>query len=301
MLELVLAEMATLNPVATVEFFSTAGVIALLTLASLEIVLGIDNVIFIAILTGRLPEERQGRVRSIGLLLAMVMRLILLALAWLVMKLQSPLFELPLLTEHVFDPGTGTMVEGPIGISGKDLVLLIGGLFLIAKATYEIHHLVEGAGHGHIRHDGPSGAAGPGGHGATARTGPGGRKVGVAGIITQILLLDLVFSLDSVITAVGMTTNYWIMSTAVVIAVGVMLFFAGPIGRFVARHPSMKTLALAFLVLIGVLLVADGLHQHLGRGYVYFAMVFALVVELINLKIGARRSTSMVQPDAHGA
>lgn len=267
---LTFAETAVAVPGEAVAFFSVAGLIALVTLASLEIVLGIDNVIFIAILTGRLPEEKQGKVRTIGLLLAMLMRLVLLALAWLVMKLQTPLFDLPFLTERVLDPVTQAMVEQPIGISGKDLVLLIGGLFLIAKATYEIHHLVEG------EHDHP---------GVKTK-----KKVSVATILTQILLLDLVFSLDSVITAVGMTTNYWIMSTAVVAAVAVMLFFAGPIANFVSRHPSMKTLALAFLVLIGVLLVADGLHQHLGRGYVYFAMAFALIVELINIKSGTRRA-----------
>ncbi|GAB4384730.1 MAG: TerC family protein [Phycisphaerales bacterium] len=302
MIELVLAGAAVLEPDASgVSLFSMSGLMALITLSALEIVLGIDNVIFIAILTGRLAERHQGRVRTIGLLLAMVMRLILLALAWLVMKLQTPLFELPVLTEHVFDPGAGAMVDRPIGISGKDLVLLIGGLFLIAKATYEIHHLVEGAG------DTPAGQSGVdrsggGAHRAFERR-PGRARVSVAGIITQILLLDVVFSLDSVITAVGMTTNYWIMSGAVVIAVSVMLIFAGPIGRFVARHPSMKTLALAFLVLIGVLLVADGLHRHLGRGYVYFAMAFALAVELINLKIGARRSAAAqapARPEAHG-
>ncbi len=271
MLELLtLAETAVASPGETVAFFSAAGLIALVTLASLEIVLGIDNVIFIAILTGRLPEEKQGRVRTIGLLLAMVMRLVLLALAWLVMKLQTPLFNLPFLSEHVLDPATNAMMEQPIGISGKDLVLLIGGLFLIAKATYEIHHLVEGD----EEHAGVKAK----------------KKAKVSTILTQILVLDLVFSLDSVITAVGMTTNYWTMSTAVVAAVAVMLFFAGPIANFVARHPSMKTLALAFLVLIGVLLVADGLHQHLGRGYVYFAMAFALIVELINIKSGARRA-----------
>lgn len=267
---------AAAAPGHAVAFFSTAGLIALVTLASLEIVLGIDNVIFIAILTGRLPAEKRGRVRTIGLLLAMVMRLALLALAWLVMKLQTALFHLPFLTGHVLDPATKTMVEQPIGITGKDLVLLIGGLFLIAKATYEIHHLVEGD------HE----------HPGVKRI----ERVSVGAILTQILMLDLVFSLDSVITAVGMTTNYGIMSTAVVIAVGVMLFFAGPIGNFVARHPSMKTLALAFLVLIGVLLVADGLHQHLGRGYVYFAMAFSLVVELINLKAGARRALAHEVP-----
>ncbi len=263
----------------TVAFWSMTGLIALGTLTMLEIVLGIDNVIFIAILSGRLPEEQQARTRTIGLLGAMIMRLVLLALAWLVMKLQKPLFELPFLTEQVTNPETHEVTTIPIGISGKDLLLLVGGLFLIAKATYEIHHLVEN--NNHEKSD-----------------GVGKKVVTVAAVLTQVLLLDLVFSLDSVITAVGMTSNYWIMATAVIIAVTVMMVFAGPIARFVEKHPSLKTLALAFLVLIGVLLVADGLHQHLSRGYVYFAMAFALGVELINLKAGARRKVARASHSA---
>jgi len=253
-----------------VAFFSAAGLAAVGTLTLLEIVLGVDNVIFIAILTGRLPEEKRARTRTIGLIGAMVMRLVLLALAWLVMKLETPLFDLPLITEHATDPETGAAIDIPVGISGKDLLLLVGGLFLIAKATYEIHHLVDPDTHSTDRVKRKKAAT-------------------VASVLAQILLLDLVFSLDSVITAVGMTDNYWIMSTAVVVAVGVMMAFAGPIARFVEKHPSIKTLALAFLVLIGVLLVADGLHQHFSRGYVYFAMAFSLSVELINIKAGARR------------
>jgi predicted tellurium resistance membrane protein TerC len=249
-----------------VAFWSLTGLMALGTLTILEIVLGVDNVVFIAILTERLPEHKQARTRTLGLLLAMVMRLVLLAGAFLVMKLQTPLFDLPFLTEHGSDPPV------PIAVSGKDLLLLVGGLFLIAKATWEIHHAVDAAGE-------------RGGH----SPGPVAK---VAAVLTQIVLLDIVFSLDSVITAVGMTSNYWIMATAVAAAVGVMMCFAGPIARFVKRHPSVKTLALAFLVLIGVLLVADGLHQHLSRGYVYFAMAFALGVEMINLKIGARVKAS---------
>lgn len=241
----------------------TGVVMALVTLTALEIVLGIDNVIFIAILADKLPESQRGRVRTIGLLLAMVMRLVLLALAWLVMKLESALFTLPW-------PGR----EDGMPMSGKDLVLLFGGLFLIAKATFEIHHMVAGAGE----------------HAGDPHARPGLKKAAATfgTVLVQILLLDLVFSLDSVITAVGMTKNYWVMSTAVIVAVGVMLVFAGPIGRFVGRHPSMKTLALAFLILIGVLLVAESMEQHLSRGYVYFAMAFALGVEMINLRAGAR-------------
>ncbi len=258
-----------------VEFFSVAGLMALLTLAMLEIVLGIDNVVFIAILSERLPEEKQARTRTIGLLIAAAMRLVLLALAWTIMKLQAPLFDLPLLTEAYVDAETGEAARRAIGISGKDLVLLLGGLFLIAKATWEIHHLIE---------DGGKNV-----HDAEARPGMGAKTATVGMVLAQILMLDLVFSLDSVITAVGMTTNYWIMSTAVVISVGVMITLAGPVSAFVKKHPTMKTLALAFLILIGVLLMADGLHQHLDRGYIYFAMVFALGVEIVNMKAGARR------------
>jgi len=245
---------------ADVAFFSTAGLIALLTLTTLEVVLGIDNVVFIAILAGRLPEDQQAKARTIGLLLAMVLRLILLALAFVIMKLTEPF----------------ATVLG-IEISGKSLILLGGGLFLIGKATIELHHMVEEGG---AHREDPD-----------VRPGLKKQAATMAGVLVQILMLDLVFSIDSVITAVGMTSNYWIMATAVVVAIAVMLIFAGPIARFVRQHPTMKTLALAFLVLIGVLLVAEGAGQHLPRGYIYFAMAFALVVELINMKAGHRRQT----------
>lgn len=244
-----------------VGFFTAAGLIALLTLTTLEIVLGIDNVVFIAILAGRLPEDKQAKARTIGLLLAMVMRLILLALAFLIMRLNEPFYTIP-------------WVE--IDLSGKSLILLAGGLFLIAKATMELHHMVEDGG---AHKDDPN-----------ARPGMGKKVATFGGVLVQILLLDLVFSIDSVITAVGMTSNYWIMATAVIIAIGVMIAFAGPIARFVQKHPTMKTLALAFLVLIGVLLVAEGAGQHLPRGYIYFAMAFALIVEIINMKAGHRKA-----------
>ncbi len=238
---------------ATVVFFSVAGMMALLTLTVLEIVLGIDNVVFIAILSDKLPKEQQARARSIGLLLAMVMRLILLGLAYWIVKLTEPWF-------HVLDRP----------ISGKSLLMLIGGLFLIFKAVLELHHLIEGDEE----------------HKNDPHTRPGMKKTAatMGQVLMQILLLDLVFSLDSVITAVGMTTNYYIMATAVVISIAVMLAFAGPIARFVNAHPSMKNLALAFLVLIGVLLVAEGIGEHFNRGYIYFAIVFAFVLELINMK-----------------
>ena len=257
-----LSDPAASATVQDVAFFSGAGLIALLTLTVLEIVLGVDNVVFIAILADKLPKEKQARVRTIGLLLAMVMRLILLALAYLIVQLTTPLF---------------TVMERDI--TGKSLLLIVGGLFLIGKATLEIHHLIESVEHGTAHEPDPE-----------KRAGMKRKTVTVVSVLTQVLLLDLVFSLDSVITAVGMTGNYWIMATAVVISIGVMLAFAGPIARFVNTHPTMKNLALSFLVLIGVLLVAEGIGQHFPRGYVYFAMAFAIGVELINMKTTRRRN-----------
>lgn len=234
--------------------FGTAeGWISLLTLSLMEIVLGIDNIIFISILAGKLPSAEQPRARSLGLMLALFMRLgLLFTISWM-MRLTRPLFE----------------VLGH-GISGRDLILLGGGLFLVAKATYEIHEKLE------VQHE-------------DQRTAGGG-KASFAAILIQILLLDIVFSLDSVITAVGMAPSIVIMMIAMVVAVGVMLIFAGPIGSFVEKHPTMKILALSFLLLIGVVLIADGLGQHISKGYIYFAMAFSLVVEMINLRV--RRSSS---------
>ena len=221
--------------------------IALLTLTGLEIVLGIDNVVFIAILTGRLPQQSQASARRTGLVMAMVMRIILLlAITWIMG-----------LTEDLFS------VLGH-GFSGRDLILLGGGLFLIGKATFEIHDKIEGDGD-HARR--------------------GGAARSVAWTIFQVMLLDLVFSLDSVITAVGMVEAVPVMIAAIVIAVGVMLVFAGAISRFIERHPTMKMLALSFLLLIGVVLVADSFAVHIAKGYIYFAMAFSLFVELLNLRI----------------
>jgi predicted tellurium resistance membrane protein TerC len=218
--------------------------IAFLTLTVLEIVLGIDNIIFISILAGKLPPEQQPRARTIGLALAMFTRIALLAsIAWIV-RLTAPLFEI-------------------VGqeISGRDLILLAGGLFLLYKATQEIHSKLEGEhGHGDTR------------AGAT-----------FGSVIVQILLLDVVFSLDSVITAVGMADDLGVMISAVVIAVGVMLVAAGPISRFVERHPTVKMLALSFLLLIGMSLVAESFGQHIPKGYIYFAMGFSIFVEMLNL------------------
>jgi predicted tellurium resistance membrane protein TerC len=228
-------------------FLTADGLIALVTLTLLEVVLGIDNVIFISILAGKLPANQQARARRIGLLAAMGMRiLLLLSIAWIV-RLTAPLFTLPL-------------VDRPI--SGRDLILIIGGMFLLFKATREIHEKLEGE-QGHV-------------NARVAAT--------MGAVITQIMLLDIVFSLDSVITAVGMADDLSIMVAAVVIAVGVMMFSAGPVSTFVDAHPTVKVLALSFLLLIGCSLVAEGFGVHIPKGYVYFALGFSVFVEMINLR-----------------
>jgi predicted tellurium resistance membrane protein TerC len=227
--------------------FSTESLIALLTLTALEIVLGIDNIVFISILTGKLPKAQQAGARRIGLLLAMGMRIaLLLAITW-VMGLTRTLFAV---ADHPFN--------------GRDLILLGGGLFLVAKATWEIHDKLEGGKH---------------------EDGKGRRAASYGSVLIQIMLLDIVFSLDSVITAVGMAQHIEIMVAAVVIAIGVMMVFAGPISSFVERHPTVKMLALSFLLLIGVMLIAEGFGQHVSKGYIYFAMAFSLFVELLNLRL----------------
>jgi predicted tellurium resistance membrane protein TerC len=223
--------------------------IALTTLTVLEIVLGIDNIVFISILAGKLPEDQQNKARLIGLGLAMVMRIGLLFSLSLIIRLTAPLFT----------------VLGQ-EISGRDLVLIIGGLFLLFKATREIHERLEGE-EGH----------------ASARVAPS-----LASVLVQIMLLDIVFSLDSVITAVGMAEDLGVMVAAVVIAVAFMMLFARPISEFVDRHPTVKMLALSFLLMIGLALVAEGLDQHIPKGYIYFAMAFSVMVEVLNLR--ARRA-----------
>ncbi|HET9854020.1 MAG TPA: TerC family protein [Methylomirabilota bacterium] len=224
---------------------TTDGLLALATLSAMEIVLGIDNVVFIAILVGRLPQARRELARRIGLILALGIRILLLfAISWM-MGLTAPLFTFGR------------------GFSGRDLILLGGGLFLIFKATLEIYNKVE-AGH----HEQTAAAA----------------RAAFAWVIFQILLLDIVFSLDSVITAVGMADDLGIMVTAMVIAMVVMLVSASAVSRFIDSHPSLKILALAFLLLIGVMLVAEGMGTHIEKGYIYFAMAFSLLVELINMR-----------------
>lgn len=249
--------------------FTADNLVALLTLTSLEIVLGIDNIVFIAILTGKLPPEQRPKARMIGLGIAMGARiLLLLTIGWL-MGLKEPLFHLVALEEAAWSPYAIRFSP-----SLKDLILLVGGLFLMGKATLEIHHKIEG---------GESAA----GHTPDPSRGISTGKVGAksfATIILQILAIDMVFSIDSVITAVGMAKDVTVMVIAVVIAVLVMMIFAGRVSAFIERHPTMKMLALSFLILIGVMLVADGFGEHIERGYIYFAMAFALVVEILNIR-----------------
>lgn len=230
--------------------------ISLVSLTLLEIVLGVDNIIFISILAAKLPHEQQDKARKVGLSLALITRILLLcSLAWIV-KLTAPLFHIPQL------PG----MEAPHPVSGRDLILLFGGLFLLAKATFEIHEKLEG------------------------EEGEKSRKVkaSFANIIFQILMLDIVFSLDSVITAVGMVKQLPVMVAAVTIALAFMLVFARRISEFIESHPTLKILALSFLLLVGFVLVMEGFHKEVPKGYIYFAMAFAVGVEIINLKMRAR-------------
>jgi len=225
--------------------------VALATLIILELVLGVDNIIFISILAGKLPKNDQPRARTTGIMLAVITRiLLLLSLSWII-SLEHPFFYLP------FFGGE------KIGISGHNLILIAGGLFLLGKSTYEIHEKLEGQ-------EGET----------SAKVSPN-----FVSVVVQIMLLDIVFSLDSVITAVGMSNEIVIMILAVIIAAFIMIFLSGPIGDFVERHPTVKMLALSFLLMIGLTLIAEGLHQHIPKGYVYFAMGFSVFVEMINLRV----------------
>ncbi|MBI4662930.1 MAG: TerC family protein [Verrucomicrobia bacterium] len=227
--------------------------ISLITLTLLEIVLGIDNIIFISILASKLPESQQPKARRLGLGLALITRVLLLVgLSW-VIQLDKPFF-----TEEIF--------SYTLAVSGRDVILILGGLFLLAKSTFEIHEKLEGE-------DGE----------VTKKLAPS-----FAGVIFQIMMLDIVFSLDSVITAVGMANVIWVMIAAVILAMIFMLMFVNHIGSFVERHPTIKMLALSFLILIGCMLVAEGFHKHVPKGYIYFAMAFAVAVEMLNIKMRAK-------------
>ena len=228
--------------------------IGLLTLTALEIVLGIDNIVFISIVAGRLPDKSQKKARLLGLALAMIMRvLLLLTLSW-IMRLTAPLFAI-----------------GNFAVSGRALILIAGGLFLLAKSTREIHHRIEGG----------------------DEHGTGAIRASFSAVLLQIVLLDAVFSLDSVITAVGMVDEIAVMVIAVILAVAVMMIFAEPISHFIDRHPTMKMLALSFLLLIGVNLIGEGVGFHIPKGYTYFAMGFSLLVEMLNLKVRKRKRSGL--------
>ncbi len=228
---------------------STEGLIAFLTLSILEIVLGIDNIIFISILTNKLPEDSRPKARFAGISLALVMRILMLfGITWII-KLTEPLF---------------TVLN--MALTGRDLVLIIGGLFLLAKSTSEIHHKMEA-------------------EESKEKEVKSLAKKSFASIIIQIALLDIVFSFDSILTAIGMTDQLLIMILAVIVSLAVMLVFAGKIAAFIEKHPTLQILALSFLILIGVMLIADGFHQHISKGYIYFAVSFSLLVEVINIRV----------------
>lgn len=230
------------------------SIIALVTLILLEVVLGLDNVIFISILSGRLPESQQKKARRLGLILAMFIRLgLLTVIAW-ILRLTEDIFNIPWFTGPEYE----------MGISGKDIILILGGLFLLYKSATEIYHKMEGE------------------EGDQAKSM---KAVSFNAVIFQILLLDIVFSVDSIITAVGMVEELWVMYTAVIVTVAIMLFAAEPISKFVNRHPAFKMLALSFLLLIGVSLIAEGFEVHIPKGYIYFSMAFALFVDVIQLKL----------------
>jgi len=252
------------------ELFTVDSLISLLTLTVLEIVLGIDNIVFISILSGKLPVEQQKKARRLGLALAMFIRiLLLLSISW-IMSLTNPLFNM----------GEWIGIQNPkwlemTAISGRDLILLLGGLFLIYKSTAEIHEKLEGEEH----------------------TDTKVKVIGFTATIIQILLLDIVFSLDSVITAVGMADHIEIMIAAVIIAVGVMLIASEGISNFVNKHPTVKMLALSFLLLIGVSLLAESFDQHIPKGYIYFAMAFSVFIEVLNLKMKKGKPVELKQKE----
>ncbi len=237
---------------------------ALLTLTFFEVVLGIDNIIFISIVSNRLPAEIRARTRNMGLLLAMGVRILLLLTITWVMRFTAPLFEVP---HWVSEDGS---------ISGRDLILIFGGMFLIAKSTREINHQTEGD-EEHLSGEG------------------GKRKVNVTGIIVQIILLDIIFSFDSILTAVGLTGEVIIMIIAVILSIGIMIIFSGRISHFIHKHPSMEVLALGFLILIGFMIFLEGLDRDIPKGYIYFAVVFSMLIEMVNIRVRNRRQRANQQ------
>jgi predicted tellurium resistance membrane protein TerC len=244
-----------------------AAWLGLLTLVALEIVLGIDNIVFISILAGKLPAHQQDKARKVGIALALITRILLLFSLSVIVRLTAPWFFVPI-------PGLSKEVAG---ISGRDLILIVGGLFLLAKSTHEIHGKLEGDEH--------------------AKTvGP---VVSFTSVIVQIALLDIVFSLDSVITAVGMVKELMVMVIAVVIAAAFMLFASGPISRFVDKHPTVKMLALSFLLLIGVTLIGEGFEVHIPKGFIYFAMAFSVLVEMLNLRVRSKAAPVALREPRH--
>lgn len=243
--------------------FASADVwLSLLTLTFLEIVLGVDNIIFVSIVANQLPEKERPRARNIGLMLAMGFRLILLLFIGWILSLNQPLFTVPFM-----------MHEGqPIGLSIKDLILIGGGVFLLYKSTQEIHHKLEGDEETHKA--------------AASST--------MSSVIFQICLVNIVFSFDSILTAIGMTQDVLIMMIAVIASIGVMMAFSAPVSKFINTHPTMQMLALSFLILIGVMLIAEGFHQHVSKGYIYFSIAFSLGVELLNMRL-RKKSTPAVR------
>lgn len=244
-----------MGPLLEINFADPGVITALLTLTVLEIILGVDNIIFISIVSNKLPAAQQPRARVIGLLLAMVFRIfLLLTISWII-QLTKPLFTIPFVE-----------VDGqPLGISWKDLILIAGGIFLVFKSTLEIHHKLEKA-----KPQAEQLKAVPNAFGA---------------VIVQIVLVDAVFSFDSILTAIGLVDEVWVMITAVIISMTIMILFSGYISRFINRHPTLQILALAFLIMIGVMLVAEGFHQHFNKAYIYTAIAFSLIVELINMRL----------------
>jgi predicted tellurium resistance membrane protein TerC len=241
--------------------------LALLTLTFFEVVLGIDNIIFISIVSNRLPIEIRAKTRNMGLLLAMLVRILLLLTITWVMKFKEALFTIP-----------ATLIfQEELPISGRDLILIFGGLFLIAKSTREINHEMEGE-------EDEAEAGGTG-------------KANVTGIIVQIILLDIIFSFDSILTAVGLTEHVIIMIIAVILSIGIMIIFSGAISNFIHKHPSMEVLALGFLILIGFMLFLEGLHKEVPKGYIYFAIVFSMIIEMVNIRV--RNSRKKAKEEFH--